>query len=105
MMDCPAPRISLDDDPQVARPGDQRGIGAHSGTPGATRTHNLGFRRASLYPFELLGLAIIIPALAPPRARMHRVWIGSHAQLGPRLRTLMAMARLKVKIYRLKALR
>ena len=25
-------------------------------TPGGTRTHNLSFRRASLYPFELLGL-------------------------------------------------
>jgi hypothetical protein len=28
--------------------------------PGAIRTHNLGFRRALLYPFELLGLEAII---------------------------------------------
>ncbi len=31
-----------------------------SHTPAAIRTRNLGFRRASLYPFELLGLARII---------------------------------------------
>jgi hypothetical protein len=35
------------------------GKGAVS-APGAIRTHNLGFRRALLYPFELLGLDAII---------------------------------------------